>query len=96
MTSITLVSVQDYPIRSLIESALSNELRLLESSLRQTQARLTDFESRFQLNTEEFVRRYADDRISEDMETIEWLGEHRMAQRIKEKIVALRGIHFAH
>jgi hypothetical protein len=43
-----------------------------------------------------FVARYVANEIQEDMDTIEWLGEHRMAQSIQAQIEALRAIHVVH
>ncbi len=45
------------------------------------------------MTTAEFVARYADDQIVETLETIEWLGEYRLAQRLKQKVEALLAAH---
>ncbi len=95
MTELTILSPRDYPIKSLIESALDNEVRLLEAGMRQTQHRLRQFEATYALATEAFIARYANNEIDETLETIEWLGEHRMALRIREKIDTLKELHFA-
>lgn len=93
MTNLTLASDRDDPLESLIRSAVANELRLLEAGLRRTQARLRAFEQQYHLSTEEFAARYARNDIQEDLDTIEWLGEHRMAQSIEAQTEALRAIH---
>ena len=95
MTTLTLVSAHIYPLQPLVESALANEVRLLEVALRQTEARLRAFEAQYHLATSEFVTRYADGQIDETLDTIEWLGEQRMLTRIRQKIDTLRGVHFA-
>jgi len=91
-----LVSSQDYPLRSFIESAVKKELRQLEDAFRQTQAQLRVFEARYELSTDEFVSSYEANQIDETLETIEWLGEYRMAQHIQRKIDGVKGIEFAH
>lgn len=93
MTILTLASDRDDPLESLIRSAVANELRLLEAGLRRTQARLQSFEQRYHLTTAEFVERYARNEIEENLDTIEWLGEHRMAQSIEAQMDALKAIH---
>jgi hypothetical protein len=93
MTILTLASDRDDPLESLIRSAMANELRLLEASLRRTQARLRAFEQQYHLSTAEFVARYARNEVEEDLYTIEWLGEHRMAQSIAAQMDALKAIH---
>lgn len=95
MTTLTLVSPQPYPLQPLVESALANEMRLLEMALRQTNERLRAFETQYHLTTAEFVARYAADQVEETLDTIEWLGEHRMSKRIQQKLDALRGVKFA-
>ena len=69
---------------------------LLEAGMRQTQRRLRDFEAQFSMATADFVHRYAADELEETLDTIEWLGEYRMAQTIQEKLDTLKGIRFAH
>lgn len=96
MSILTLASDRDDPLESLIRSAVANELRLLEAGLRRTEARLRGFEQQYQLTTTEFAARYARNEIEEDLDTIEWLGEHRMAQSIEAQMDALRAIHIVH
>lgn len=95
MTQLTLISPSDLAIRPLVEAALHNEVRLLEAGLRQTQHRLRTFEVTHGMATVDFVQKYADNDLPETLDTIEWLGEYRMAQRIQAKIDALKGIRFA-
>jgi hypothetical protein len=96
MNTLTLVSNRNDSLEPLIASAVANELRLLEASLRRTTARLRAFEDQYRLTTDVFVARYVANEIQEDMDTIEWLGEHRMAQSIQAQIEALRAIHVVH
>jgi len=95
VTELTLVSASDIPIKPLVEAALINETRLLEAGMRQTQHRLRTFEAQFHMETEVFARKYAANEIEETLDTIEWLGEYRMAQNIQEKLDTLKEIRFA-
>jgi len=95
MIEVTLVSKDDYPLRPLIETALSNELRLLEAGIRQTEQRLREFEHKYGYSTEEFIRAYENDEIEETIELAEWIGEHRLLERLRKKANALRGVRFA-
>jgi len=95
MTELTLISSATRSIKPLVEAALLNEARLLEAGMRQTQHRLRQFEQQYSTPTEEFVHQYANNEIEETLETIEWLGEYRMAQAIQEKLDTLREIRFA-
>jgi len=95
MTELTLISSATRSIKPLVEAALLNEARLLEAGMRQTQHRLRKFEHQYGMPTDEFVLKYANNEIQETLETIEWLGEYRMAQTIQEKLDTLKEIRFA-
>jgi phage shock protein A len=95
MTELTLVSNRKLPLRPLIETALANEVRLLEVGIRRTERRLAAFETAHGMTTAEFVRRFEDDELDETFERAEWVGEYRLLQRLNEKAEALRGVRFA-
>ena len=65
---------------------MRNDLQQLTDALHTTRSELRAFEEQYQLSTDEFVSRYAAGEIAESLETIEWLGEYRMAQHIQEQI----------
>ncbi len=95
MVELTLIAPGEQAIQPLVESALINEQRLLEVGLRKTQQHLQKFEEQYGMSTNEFVINYRNDLIQETLETLEWLGEYRMAQHIQAKIDRLKAIHFA-
>lgn len=95
MSELVLVSAQKRPLRPLVEAALTNEARLLEAGIRRTEQRLRDFEKERQMTTAEFVARYENDELPETLESTEWIGEHRLLIRLREKADVLRGIRFA-
>jgi hypothetical protein len=95
MTELVLISNRQLPLRPLIETALVNEVRLLEVGIRRTERRLREFETTHQMTTNNFVRRFENDELGETLELAEWLGEYRMLQRLNEKTEALRGVRFA-
>ncbi|MCX6031467.1 MAG: hypothetical protein NT169_19480 [Chloroflexi bacterium] len=95
MTELTLVSTRQLPLRPLVETALANEVRLLEVGKRRTERRLREFETTYRMATKEFVRRFENDEPDETLELAEWIGEYRLLQRLEEKTEALRGVSFA-
>ncbi len=96
MTELTLVSAHQRPLKPLIEAALANELRLLQAGIQRTEQRLQEFEAKYQLTTPEFICRFEDDDFEETLEFAEWIGEHRLLQKLREKTEILQGIKFAH
>ena len=95
MTELTLISTGRHPLKPLVEAALTNELRLLETAIRRTEQRLGEFEATYRLSTDEFIHRFEDDELEETLELAEWVGEYRMLERLCEKAATLREIQFA-
>lgn len=92
---LTLTSSSEKSLRPLIEAAIHNELRMLQAGIRRTQQRIADFEAQYGMTTAEFLERYRNDAITETLETIEWFGEWKMLERLREDKTALREVGFA-
>jgi hypothetical protein len=95
MTELVLISNRQLPLKPLVETALANEVRLLEVGIRRTERRLREFETTYRMMTKDFVRRFENDELGETLELAEWIGEYRLLQRLNEKTEALRGVRFA-
>lgn len=95
MSQLTLQSNRTMPLRPLVEAALQNELRLLQAGLKRSQHRLQEFEARYNLPTHEFLRRYENDLLEENLELAEWIGEHRLFERLAEKVATLQEVKLA-
>jgi hypothetical protein len=100
MTTLTLVqekgvTTADFSLRAFVESALDIEIQATENGLRRTQERIRAFEAQYGLSTDEFLDRYRLNLIHETLETIEWVGEQRMEQHLRNKLRNLRGIRVA-
>ena len=95
MTDIRLISKRDRQIKPLVEAALANELRLLETGVRQTEERLAEFEKKYQMLTQDFIFRYENDEFKETMDFVEWIGESRLLKCLREKAETLMDIQFA-
>lgn len=72
--------------------ALIEELRLLDASIRQSEQRLYEFETKYQWSTNEFISRFENDEIEETLEFSEWVGEYRLLERLREKATIIQGI----
>jgi hypothetical protein len=95
MEELKLISSYQRPLRPLIETALQNELRLLQVNIKRTEQNLSKFETRFGLSTSEFIKRFENDELPETLDYVEWIGEYRLLIRLHEKTEALRDIRFA-
>lgn len=83
-------------LKQFIEEALSKRIASLEDGIRRTEERIKEFEGKYQMSTEEFVRRFENDELQHrlDMEFDEWIGESRMLKMLGEKVNKLRVIEF--
>ena len=81
-------------LKRLIEDAVSSRLNSLTDGIEKTEKRLYEFEAKYQLSTEEFLRRYELDEFEETLELDEWIGEALMLKRLREKLENLGGIEF--
>ena len=95
MSALTLTSPHQRPLRPLVEDAIRNEVRYLQSGIRRTEQRLRTFETRYGFSSQEFLRRYENDELPETLEFAEWVGECRLLERLREKAETLEEIGFA-
>jgi len=82
-------------LQELIESALANEARMLAASIRRTQEKLQNYETTHGLSTADFLRRYAEDNWDESLDSLEWLGEARLLERLQHRLTLLQDIEIA-
>lgn len=96
MAELKIICKHPDSLRRFIEEAVESELHLLSEGIKRTEEHIQEFEAKYQLSTEEFIRRFENDEIqhSLDMEFDEWIGESRMLKRLREKADRLRGIAF--
>ncbi len=95
MTEVTLFSPSKRSLKPLVEAALHNELRLLQSGIRRAEDKLRELEAQYSMSTEEFIRRYENNEIEETLELAEWIGECRLLERLREKADTLQEIQIA-
>lgn len=95
MAELVLRSSRTQILKPLVQAALHNERRLLEAGIERSHERLRKWETRFGFSTPEFVRRFENDELEETLEFAEWIGEHRLLERLEEKVLALREVEFA-
>jgi hypothetical protein len=95
MAELTLISKHKRSLKPLVQAALENEIRLLAAGVNKSERRLGEFEEHYHLSTEEFLRKYENDELDETLELDEWVGEYRLAERLREKVDTLKGVKFA-
>jgi hypothetical protein len=96
MTELTLISQHEGALKPLIEGAISEALRSVESGIKRGEERVQFFEQQYGMTSAVFLQRYESDELPETLELGEWIGEIRMLQRLREKGDRLRGVEFSH
>ncbi len=95
MSVVTLTSRRKRPLRPLVEAAIQNELRLLQSGIKRTEQRLQDFEAEYGFSSDEFISRYENDELAETLDFAEWIGEYRLLERLHDKAKTLQEVQIA-
>ena len=91
MEQIVIKTKNSKTMRPLLRSALQRELNLLEQGMRRTRVRMGEFEEKYGMSTEEFLRRFNRDDLGETLDFIEWYGETRMLASLDEQKKAIEG-----
>lgn len=81
-------------VKNLFQNAVENELNLVLSGIKKTEVKLTYFENKYKILTREFLQRYENDEIDENLEMDEWIGEALMLESLYQDLEQLRGIKF--
>ena len=85
MAELQLRSKYPDSLIQIIESALSERLHSIEAGIkRRTKEGLQEFETKYQLLTAEFIRRFNNDELTHSLDFDEWIGESRMLAHLQE------------
>ena len=77
----------------ILNEALETEKLRLNYSLKLSQKRLSEFEGKYGVNSEEFINEWAaEDLEGKDMEYVEWAGEYKLASLLTGRLTTLLGI----
>jgi len=94
MAELKLRSKYPDSLRQIIESALSERLHSIEAGIKRTKERLQEFETKYELLTEEFIRRFNNDELAHSFDFDEWIGESRMLAHLRHKKETIEEIEF--
>lgn len=79
----------------LVQAAVDGEIARLELALEQAQKRLAPFEEKYDVSSEHFIAEMAaEDLDGGDDEYVQWAGEYRLLQRLRDKLQDLREIRY--
>ncbi len=95
MMTISVEPAQDSgEILYLLRSAIESEIANLELGLKLAVKRLTPFEKKYGVSSEHFITEMtAENMENGDDEYVQWAGEYKLMQRLREKLRKLKEIH---
>lgn len=94
MAELKLRSKDADSLRRIIQSALSERLHSVTAGIKRTEERLQEFETKYQLSTQEFITRFNNDELSHSFDFDEWIGESRMLTHLQQTKESIEEIHF--
>ena len=92
---VTITTEASVALQPLLKSAVRTELSMLELGLARTGERLRRFEEQFGMDSDELMRRYSAGQIEETLDLIEWAGEVRTLEILREQQKALEELRFS-
>ncbi|KAF5428736.1 hypothetical protein C5S39_10725 [Candidatus Methanophagaceae archaeon] len=79
-------------IMPVLDSAIRNQLKLLKTSINRTKARISSFEQKYSISTEQFIQKIRDGMDDDNLEFVEWVGETKILKRLEEEYNELEGM----
>ncbi len=94
MAELKLRSKDPDSLRRIIQSALSERLQTVTAGIKKTEERLQEFETKYQLSTEEFITRFNNGEFYHSFDFDEWIGESRMLSHLQQTKKSIEEIDF--
>lgn len=94
MAELKLRAKNPESLKRIIQSALSERLQSVNAGIKATQKRLQEFETKYQLSTEEFITRFNNDEFAHSFDFDEWIGEYRMLTHLQQTKESIEEIDF--
>jgi len=94
MAELTLRSKDPDSLRRILQSALLERLNSVKAGIKKTEERIQEFETKYQLSTEEFIARFNNDELSHCFDFDEWIGESQMLAHLLQTKESIEEIDF--
>lgn len=70
-------------VRSLVKSAVENELKIIGFGIAKTKKKLEELEKKFGMDTGNFYKKFNEGKMGDDLEYIRWAGEYETLQKLQ-------------
>ena len=92
MAEILIKGNKPESIRPILDSAIRNQLKLLKASINRTQIRISSFEQKYNMSSEQFVQKIREGMDDDNLDFVEWIGETKILKRLEEEYKELEGL----
>ena len=91
MARVIIESGADSNLKSLVKSAVENELKIIEFGIAKTKRKLDELEKKFGMDSGGFYQKFNEGRMGDDLEHIRWAGEYETLDRLQKDYNDLLG-----
>lgn len=95
LQQVTVSAETPISLKPLVRAAIQSEIKMLAFGINRTRERLTAFERQFNMNSEEFERRFTARDLNETLDFIEWEGEIKTLRLLEEQQAVLQQAHLS-
>jgi len=73
-------------LKTVVKSALENEVKLITIGLKKTMEGIRNYEDKFKMDSETFYKKYSSGEAGDDMEYIRWAGEIETLKKLERNL----------
>jgi len=92
MAEIVIRTGKPESIMSVLDSAIRNQLKLLKTGINRTKSRISSFEQKYNMPTEQFMQKIREGMDDDNLDFVEWIGETKILKRLEEEYKELEGL----
>ena len=81
-------------LKSLIECAVENQLRVITFGIAKTRRKLEEIEKETGMNSKEFYDRFQEGKLGDEIRYIRWAGEYETLGRLNKDLSDLKDLEF--
>jgi len=70
-------------VKSLVKSAVENELKIIGFGIAKTKKKLEELEKKFGMDSGNFYEKFNEGKLGDDLEYIRWAGEYETLQKLQ-------------
>jgi hypothetical protein len=89
MSQLVIKSKNSKKLKILVNGAIENQLRLIRIGISKTEKLLKDFEAKFKLSSDQFIKLYEKGQFGDESDYMKWGGEIEIFQRLKNEMSEL-------